>query len=73
LAIIVLGRPAAPVRTQSRFTARSNHRARGRTFFLRFAEIAGGKITRAAKGDCADVTFLAQMFLFCSIAVTPQG
>src|SRR3981189_1060555 len=33
LAIIVLGRPAAPVRTQSRFTARSNHRARGRTFF----------------------------------------
>jgi hypothetical protein len=40
---------------------------------LRFAEIAGGKITRAAKGDCADVTFLAQMFLFCSITVTPQG
>jgi len=28
---------------------------------LRFAEIAGGKITRAAKGDCADVTFLARI------------
>jgi hypothetical protein len=40
--------------------ARSNHRARGRTSLLRFAEIGGGKITRAAKGDCADVTFLAR-------------